>query len=72
MPVESDHDNTENDEDVSELEELNEDTFIGFTFDDNDRDEIAAVQAQAARQRTHNYDNATNGTPNPAGTRQID
>jgi serine/threonine protein kinase len=69
MPVESDHENANDGEDEGDLDELHEDTFIGFTFDDNDRDEMAAVQAAAARQRTHPYTNVNNGTnpnPNPA------
>ncbi|KAL3936869.1 MAG: hypothetical protein SGARI_002373, partial [Bacillariaceae sp.] len=63
MPVESDHVG-EPDED-EDLEELHEDTFVGFTFDDNDRDELEAaqqaqkaqqqMQQQQARQRTHHY-----------------
>merc|ERR1712176_1028277 len=59
MPVESVNGNGEDDED---LEELHEDTFVGFTFDDNDRDEIEAAhhlkqqqQQQQMRQRTHHY-----------------
>eukprot|EP00531_Pseudo-nitzschia_arenysensis_P009386 CAMPEP_0116144498 /NCGR_PEP_ID=MMETSP0329-20121206/16039_1 /TAXON_ID=697910 /ORGANISM="Pseudo-nitzschia arenysensis, Strain B593" /LENGTH=758 /DNA_ID=CAMNT_0003639935 /DNA_START=307 /DNA_END=2579 /DNA_ORIENTATION=- len=59
MPVESVNGNGDDDED---LEELHEDTFVGFTFDDNDRDELEAAQQlkqqqqqQQLRQRTQNY-----------------
>lgn len=59
MPVDSVNGNGEDDED---LEELHEDTFVGFTFDDNDRDEIEAAhhlkqqqQQQQIRQRTQHY-----------------
>jgi len=57
MPVESVNGNGDDDED---LEELHEDTFVGFTFDDNDRDEIEAAQQlkqqqQVMRQRTAHY-----------------
>ena len=54
MPVETEDKLDEGSED-GELEELHEDTFVGFTFDDKDRDEIAAVQS--ARQRTHHLSN---------------
>ena len=74
MPVETDTHEEENEE--AEMEELHEDTFIGFTFDDKDRDEIAVVQAAAAaaaqqeasssRQRTHHLNSNNNNT------RQID
>lgn len=57
MPVETE-DRTHDDL-SDEGEELHEDTFVGFTFDDKDRDEIAAIRS--ARQRD---------TPN--NTRQID
>ncbi|KAG7351852.1 serine/threonine protein kinase [Nitzschia inconspicua] len=66
MPVESDHPGeADADED---LEELHEDTFVGFTFDDTDRDEVEAAQKaleqqraeqqaqqQQQRQRTHHF-----------------
>ena len=59
MPVDSVNGNGEDDED---LEELHEDTFVGFTFDDNDRDELEAAQQlkqqqqqQQLRQRTQQY-----------------
>lgn len=67
MPVESDHENADNDDDDADLEELHEDTFIGFTFDDNDRNEIAAGQAAATRQRTHHYNSNANGINNNDG-----
>jgi serum/glucocorticoid-regulated kinase 2 len=57
MPVDS-IGNADEDED---LEELHEDTFVGFTFDDNDRDEIEAAQQlkqqqqQTLRQRSQHY-----------------
>lgn len=65
MPVETDdHPEAHNQSDSEDLEELHEDTFVGFTFDDNERDEIAAVQQQqqgvAQRQRTHHL-SSTNG-----------
>jgi serum/glucocorticoid-regulated kinase 2 len=50
MPVETD--DFINEDNAEDLEELHEDTFLGFTFDEKDREEIAAVQA--SRQRTHN------------------
>ena len=58
MPVDSVNENGDDDED---LEELHEDTFVGFTFDDNDRDELEAAQQlkqqqqQQMRQRTQHY-----------------
>jgi hypothetical protein len=78
MPVESDHENAnDGEDDEGDLDELHEDTFIGFTFDDNDRDEMVAVQAAAvqaaARQRTQHYNNNPNTTTTTNGsTRQID
>lgn len=59
MPVESDgHDYADGEED---LEELHEDTFVGFTFDQTDRDEgeteFQQPQQQNARQRTQHYPN---------------
>lgn len=71
MPVESDHQGEPDDEE--DLEELHEDTFVGFTFDDTDRDELEVAQQaqqqqraqqQAQRQRTHHFQgngNAGNG-----------
>jgi len=61
MPVETDDDGNGQDDD--DMEELHEDTFVGFTFDDNDRDEIEAAQQmkqqqqqhQQPRPRTHHY-----------------
>jgi len=50
MPVESE-DQHETHSDDGEAEELNEDTFVGFSFDGKDRESSAA--AQSARQRTH-------------------
>jgi len=70
MPVETDDGNIE--DNTEGLEELHEDTFVGFTFDEKDREEIAAVQA--SRQRTHN-NYAVAGTTNEDDqyqTRQID
>jgi len=61
MPVETDDQGDDADDD--ELEELHEDTFVGFTFDDNDRDELEAAQQQQqqqARQRTHHFDQVNN------------
>lgn len=60
MPVESDGNDYADDED---MEELHEDTFVGFTFDQTDRDEMEAglqqqqQQQQEARQRTQHYQN---------------
>jgi serum/glucocorticoid-regulated kinase 2 len=71
MPVETDDGLT--DDNAEDLEELHEDTFVGFTFDDKDREEIAAVQA--SRQRTHHNYAATAGTnteDDQYQTRQID
>ena len=51
MPVESQDRTNDDQSEEGEMEELHEDTFVGFTFDDKDRDEVAA--AQSARQRTH-------------------
>jgi len=48
MPVDSVTGPGEDDED---LEELHEDTFVGFTFDDNDRDEIEAAQQLKQQQQ---------------------
>jgi serum/glucocorticoid-regulated kinase 2 len=76
MPVETD-DNGEPDDD-EDLEELHEDTFVGFTFDDNDRDELEAAQQahrsqqqqqQQARQRTHHYEG---GNGNNQGGHTLD
>eukprot|EP00536_Pseudo-nitzschia_multiseries_P008062 jgi/Psemu1/256856/estExt_Genewise1Plus.C_1980052 len=61
MPVETEEDGNAGDDD--DMEELHEDTFVGFTFDDNDRDEIEAAQQlkqqqqqqQQSRPRTHHY-----------------
>jgi serine/threonine protein kinase len=71
MPVESDHQGEPDDEE--DLEELHEDTFVGFTFDDTDRDELEAAQeqqqrqlaqqqAQQQRQRTHHYQGENGGS----------
>eukprot|EP00535_Pseudo-nitzschia_heimii_P007320 CAMPEP_0197178902 /NCGR_PEP_ID=MMETSP1423-20130617/4025_1 /TAXON_ID=476441 /ORGANISM="Pseudo-nitzschia heimii, Strain UNC1101" /LENGTH=784 /DNA_ID=CAMNT_0042628721 /DNA_START=383 /DNA_END=2734 /DNA_ORIENTATION=+ len=52
MPVDSVNETGDDDE---ELEELHEDTFVGFTFDDRDRDEIEAahhLKQQQMLQRT--------------------
>lgn len=57
MPVETE-DNTANNSDEDDLEELNEDTFLGFTFDDKDREEN--VGTVPARQRTHHYNYPNN------------
>jgi len=71
MPVETD-DQGAGDPSESEdslLEELHEDTFVGFTFDDNDREERnnGMQQQQPAvtpqRQRTHHY-GSMNGNGN--------
>eukprot|EP00934_Nitzschia_sp_Nitz4_P001253 Nitzschia sp. Nitz4//scaffold1_size375055//207372//209583//NITZ4_000283-RA/size375055-augustus-gene-0.679-mRNA-1//1//CDS//3329541066//1253//frame0 len=66
MPVETD-DHPEANNDQEHLEELHEDTFIGFTFDDKDREdgpEATQPQAEPQRQRTHHY---TSGDPNQEG-----
>jgi serum/glucocorticoid-regulated kinase 2 len=85
MPVETDdHPDAHNGLDAEDLEELHEDTFVGFTFDDNDKEEIAAMQQQASaaqsRGRSLHYgDSTSNGdsdaavpppqaTTGPAGT----
>lgn len=65
MPVETD----DHGEDVDEedMEELHEDTFVGFTFDDADRDELETdqqQQQQQARQRTHHYGSDQGGNGN--------
>jgi serum/glucocorticoid-regulated kinase 2 len=52
MPVETDDKGNDDNED---LEELHEDTFVGFTFDDDDRDAAEAAHQQKqqnSRQRT--------------------
>ena len=68
MPVETDDVIDEGDDE--ELEELHEDTFVGFTFDDNDRDEAEITQQQAqqmqqrtpagGRERTHHIQEGNN------------
>lgn len=65
MPVETD-DHAENLDD-EDMEELHEDTFVGFTFDDTDRDENENAQQQhqqqqLSRQRTSNYAQEQGGT----------
>ncbi len=77
MPVETDdHPEGGNLSDSDDLEELHEDTFVGFTFDDFDRDEMLAMQqkqqsqaepAAEPRPRTHHYSSngATSGTDIP-------
>lgn len=63
MPVETDdHPEGGNISDPEDLEELHEDTFIGFTYDDFDRDEMLALQqmqlpepSSELRQRTHHF-----------------
>lgn len=61
MPVETDDNlDASNGADTEDLEELHEDTFVGFTFDDNDREEVnSATPMQphtgSERQRTHHY-----------------
>jgi len=67
MPVETDdHPEAGNNSDSEDLEELHEDTFVGFTFDDIDREETAAAAAavpqEQSRQRTHHY-NSTDAMP---------
>jgi serine/threonine protein kinase len=62
MPVESDHQGEPDDDE--DLEELHEDTFVGFTFDDADREQLEATQQQPQqqqRQRTHHYEVGGNG-----------
>lgn len=61
MPVETDDKAASSDDEA--FEELNADTFVGFTFDDEkDREDSAAAAASAApaRERTHNYDHPNN------------
>lgn len=65
MPVETDdgqgHGADGNGDDEEFLEELNEDTFVGFTFDDTDRNDLvsagvtqsSSANAGGQRQRTH-------------------
>jgi serum/glucocorticoid-regulated kinase 2 len=82
MPVLTDDHVEDGNPDEEDLEELHEDTFVGFTFDDNERDEIAAVQQQqqqqqqdqSSRQRTHHYPEVSNNgsSNNNNNTRQID
>jgi serine/threonine protein kinase len=63
MPVESQDRTPEDDAAEAELEEqLNEDTFMGFTFDDKDREEVQE-QYQQSRQRTHHYGSTNGGAP---------
>lgn len=69
MPVETE-DNTGNQSDEGDLDELNEDTFIGFTFDDKDREDFGA--AVPARQRTHHYNLHATSESNNGETRNID
>ena len=64
MPVETDDIVVGDDDD--DLEELHEDTFVGFTFDDTDRDELLNSQQQShqqqkPRQRTHHYQEGGSG-----------
>jgi serum/glucocorticoid-regulated kinase 2 len=59
MPVETDdHPDAHDPSDMELLEELHEDTFVGFTFDDNDRAAMVATQeapqTNGSRQRSHN------------------
>ena len=67
MPVETDD---HADENLDDLEELHEDTFVGFTFDEKDREEIAA-SVQASRQRTHNSNYAATNNSEDDQPRQI-
>mmetsp|Transcript_52831 Transcript_52831/g.59950 ORF Transcript_52831/g.59950 Transcript_52831/m.59950 type:complete len:642 (-) Transcript_52831:145-2070(-) len=56
MPVETDDIGNGDDDDI--LEELHEDTFVGFTFNDNDRDAVEAAhqqKQQQSKQRTQHY-----------------
>lgn len=69
MPVETE-DNTGNHSDEGDLDELNEDTFVGFTFDDKEREDVGA--AVPARQRTHHYNLHVTNEPNSGVTRNID
>lgn len=58
MPVETDdHPEGGNISDSEDLEELHEDTFVGFTFDDKEEDDMAVPQQQQ-RQRSHNFGGA--------------
>ncbi|CAJ1950296.1 unnamed protein product [Cylindrotheca closterium] len=69
MPVETE-DNTGNHSDEGDLDELNEDTFVGFTFDDKERDDFGV--AIPARQRTHHYNLHATNEPSSGVTRNID
>ena len=69
MPVESQDRTTTPEEDLAEAEleeQLNEDTFIGFTFDDKDREEVQQ-QYQQSRQRTHHYGSSNGNSGGPGG-----
>lgn len=67
MPVETDDHPDAHGEDSEDLEELHEDTFVGFTFDDFDREEMAATaqqqqqqQPQPPRERTRHLGSTSN------------
>jgi serine/threonine protein kinase len=56
MPVESEDNPVEDAEDAAAAEELQDDTFIGFTFDSRELDRNASLSAPyAQRHRTHHY-----------------
>jgi hypothetical protein len=77
MPVETEDRTHDDISDEGEIEELHEDTFVGFTFDDDkDRDEVAtasAFQQQPAspssnslRPRSHPTQNNMPASPSAA------
>ena len=79
LPVETDDNPGDGNDDDENLEELHEDTLVGFTFNDNDYVEMDAIQLSrqqqqqqqiTSRQWTHHLDILE--TNNPAKTRHLD
>eukprot|EP00980_Cylindrotheca_fusiformis_P008851 scaffold1888_cov120-Cylindrotheca_fusiformis.AAC.21 len=70
MPLDTE-DNNGNHSDEDDLDELNEDTFIGFTFDNKDRDNRVAATLPT-RQRTHHSYHPTTNEMGHDGPRQLD
>jgi serum/glucocorticoid-regulated kinase 2 len=56
MPVESEDTPVEDPEDIAAAEELQDDTFIGFSFDSRERDQEKSMSSPSTpRERTHHY-----------------
>jgi serum/glucocorticoid-regulated kinase 2 len=63
MPVESEDHHGLSEEDAALAEELNADTFVGFTFDEIDNETVTNQELAKSppRPRTHHYDSANGG-----------